>query len=75
VPGLPHQTGEVPVVGDAFDFLFRAHARSARLLNREIDETHFVDDSRAAAEAAGRLAVHDGERVAAGKTRLVFLRD
>jgi uncharacterized protein DUF4112 len=67
--------GEVPVVGDVFDFFFRAHAMSARLLNKEIDATHFVDDSRSAIEAAGRLNEHHAARKAAGKARLVFLRD
>ncbi len=73
--GADFLLGEVPILGDAFDFLFRAHARSARILNKEIDRTHFVDDSRAAAEAAGRLAEHHAKRVAAGKHRLVFLHD
>ena len=73
--GADFLLGEVPVIGDAFDFFFRAHARSARILNGEIDRTHFVDDSRAAVEAAGRMAEHHAQRVAAGKARLVFLRD
>jgi hypothetical protein len=73
--GADFVLGEVPVVGDVFDFLFRAHARSARILNREIDDTHFVDDSRAAAQTAGRMAAHHAERAAAGKKRLVYLRD
>ena len=73
--GADFLLGEVPVIGDVFDFVFRAHARSARLLNAEIDATHFVDDSRAEAEAAGRLAAHQAERAAAGKRRLVYLRD
>jgi hypothetical protein len=67
--------GEVPVVGDVFDFFFRAHAMSARMLNREIDATHFVDESLAEARAGDRLAGHHAARSAAGKSRLVFLRD
>lgn len=30
--------GSVPLVGDAFDLVFRAHARSARILLRDIDQ-------------------------------------
>ena len=67
--------GEVPVVGDVFDFFFRAHAMSANLLNKEIDQTHFVDESLTEAHASGRLAEHHAARHAAGKSRLVFLRD
>src|SRR3712207_5951916 len=30
--GADALVGELPIIGDAFDFLFRAHARSARML-------------------------------------------
>ena len=68
--------GEVPLVGDAFDFLFRAHARSARILLKEIDETHYVENSAAAAaQQAGRSDIHLAEMRARGKRRLVYLQD
>ena len=67
--------GEVPIVGDVFDFLFRAHARSARMLLKHIDATHFADDSEAAARAEGRLQDHHREMKARGARRMVFLRD
>ena len=65
--------GEIPLVGDAFDFLFRAHARSARMLLAHIDRTHYAEDSAATAEATG---AHDASRAAAraaAKRRLVYL--
>ena len=62
--------GEIPVVGDVFDFLFRAHARSARILLKDIERTHYADDSA----AAGREDLHRSEmRRAPGKQRLVYL--
>lgn len=73
--GIDFVIGEVPIAGDVFDFLFRAHAMSARMLNKEIDATHFVDESRAEAYAGGRHAHHDAERARTGKARLVYLRD
>ncbi|HEX8232583.1 MAG TPA: DUF4112 domain-containing protein [Caulobacteraceae bacterium] len=73
--GLDALFDTVPVLGYAADTWFRAHARSARLLQEEIDRTHFVDDSEAEARAAGRVDEHHERRQAAGKTRLVFLRN
>ena len=72
--GADALVGEVPVVGDVFDFLFRAHARSARMLLGHIDRTHYADDSASSAEAAGR---HEDHRAAArgAKRRLVYLQE
>ncbi len=67
--------GEVWVIGDLFDFFFRAHARAARMLAKELDRTHFVEESEAAARAAGRLDGHRAEMRASGRNRLVFLHD
>ena len=68
--------GEIPLVGDAFDFLFRAHARSARILLRDIERTHYAEESATAAQAPGRLEGHRAEmRSQGGKRRLVFLQD
>ena len=67
--------GEVWVIGDIFDFFFRAHARAARTLMKELDRTHYVEESEAAARAAGRLEGHQAEMRAAGRKRLVFLHD
>ena len=38
--GADALVGEVPILGDAFDFLFRAHARSANILLKEIERLH-----------------------------------
>jgi hypothetical protein len=74
--GLDALVGEVPLVGDAFDFFFRAHARSANMLLKHIDATHYVDDSEAAAGTSGRDALHKADiRADGGKRRLAYLRD
>ena len=67
--------GEVPIIGYAFDFLFRSHARSARILLKEIERTHYADESAAGAQAAGRLEGHRAAMRAAGRKRLVFLQE
>ena len=67
--------GEVPVIGYAFDFLFRSHARSARILVKEIERTHYAEESAAQARNAGRLEDHHAEMQAGGRRRLVFLQD
>jgi hypothetical protein len=67
--------GEIWIVGDIFDFFFRAHARAAKTLNRELDRTHYVEDSEAAARAAGRYESHLADMRAAGRKRVVFLHD
>lgn len=38
--GVDAVVGSVPVVGDLFDMVFRAHARAARVLTEEIDRIH-----------------------------------
>ena len=64
--------GEIPVVGDVFDFLFRAHARSARILLKDIERTHYADDSA----AAGREDLHRAEMLSTPeKRRLVYLQE
>jgi len=73
--GLDALFDVVPVVGYAADTWFRAHARAARLLQAEIDATHYADDSETEARAAGRVQEHHERRKAEGKKRLVFLRD
>jgi hypothetical protein len=70
--GADALVGELPVLGDVFDVLFRAHARSARMLLRDIERTHYADD----AAAAGREALHRAEMQATGgKRRLVYLQE
>ena len=72
--GADALVGEIPLLGDAFDFLFRAHARSARILLKEMERTHYAEDSAADAETTGRLEQHRAQmRAAPGKQRLVFL--
>ena len=68
--------GEIPLIGDAFDFFFRAHARAANTLLRDIERTHYAEESTSQGQAAGRLEGHRAEmRSQGGKRRLVFLGD
>lgn len=65
--GADALVGEIPLVGDAFDFFFRAHARSARILLKEIEQTHY-------APAGAPLEHHEAQmRANPGKRRLVVL--
>jgi len=65
--GADALVGEIPLVGDAFDFLFRAHARSARILLKEMEQTHY-------AVGDVPLAHHEAQiRASPGKRRLVVL--
>lgn len=74
--GLDALVGEVPLLGDAFDFFFRAHARSANMLLKHIEATHYVEDSEAAAAESGREALHKADiRADRSKRRLAYLRD
>lgn len=65
--------GEVPLLGDLIDLGVRAHARMADALEREMDRTWYVPESRAETEAGGRMEFRRSEMRAAGKRRLVFL--
>ncbi len=67
--GADALVGEVPVIGDAFDFLFRAHARCARMLQSEIEGTHYV----AIEHAHLPDEEHVREARAQGKKRVVRL--
>ncbi|MGZ8370890.1 MAG: DUF4112 domain-containing protein, partial [Caulobacteraceae bacterium] len=71
--GMDSLIGAVPVVGDLFDFFFRAHARSSRILQREIDQTHYIEGSRRAAERAKRIRDDHHYARAMGKRRVVYL--
>jgi len=42
---LDFAAGSVPVVGDAFDVLFRAHHRNLRLVQRELGEPYLDADT------------------------------
>lgn len=73
---LDSVTGEIPLAGDAFDIWLRAHARMARALEREMERTHYVAESRASAVAGGRLERHQRDmHNTGGKRRMVFLGD
>lgn len=68
-------TGAVPVAGAVVDTFWRGHAMAARALMKEIERTHWVEGSYAAARASGELDRHwDEMRAQPDKRRLVFLQ-
>jgi hypothetical protein len=65
----------VPVVGGVADAALRAPRLAAGAIQKEIEQTHWVDASSREARAAGDIERHYAEMRAARKRRLVFLRD
>jgi hypothetical protein len=54
--GLDALVGAIPLVGDAFDFVFRSNTRNIRILKRWLDkhhpETRVIEGQVVAREAA-----------------------
>jgi hypothetical protein len=74
--GLDVATSEIPIAGDIVDFLFPGHLMAARALQKEMEATHWVEDSEAAAKAAGRHEENLAHVNAQGNLRrLVYLHD
>jgi hypothetical protein len=69
-------TGTVPIAGDIVDTFFPGQLLAAKALQREIEATHWVEDSEDAARASGDHARHE-ETVRKDKTlrRIVYLHD
>jgi hypothetical protein len=65
----------VPVVGGVADALLRAPRLAAGAIQKEIEQTHWVDASWREVRASGTYATHHADMRAAGKKRLVFLHD
>ena len=73
--GVDAATSEVPVVGDAIDFLFPGHLMAAKALQKDIESTHWVEANERDAKASGAHEGHVSAMRAAGRKRLVYLHD
>jgi hypothetical protein len=65
----------VPVAGGFVDAAFRAPRMAANAIQKEIEQTHWVDASWREVRATGSYQSHVAEMRAQGKKRVVFLRD
>ena len=65
----------IPMVGGAADAVLRAPRLAAGAIQKEIEQTHWVDASWREVKASGAYAQHLADMRAAGKKRLVFLHD
>ena len=74
--GVDVATGEVPVAGDVVDFFFPGHLMAAKALQKDIESTHWVEQTERDARASG-----DHERHLAAmkadpkKRRVIYLHD
>lgn len=73
--GLDSATSEVPLVGDAVDFLFPGHLMAAKALQKDIETTHWVEASGRDARDSGDHERHVAAMRGAGRKRLVYLHD
>jgi len=66
----------IPFGPDLIDFFFRGHLMAANALQKEIESTHGVEASGAAARASGDHERHlDAMRADPKKRRIVYLHD
>jgi hypothetical protein len=65
----------VPFLGGVIDTVFRGPLVAAKILQKDIETTHWVEGTRAEAEAANLHASHIAEMRAQKKRRLVYLHD
>jgi len=69
-------TGTVPIAGDVVDTFFPGQLLAARALQKDIETTHWVEDSQASAIASGDHERHLAEMHAdREKRRIVYLHD
>ena len=69
-------TGTVPIAGDVVDTFFPGQLLAARALQKDIETTHWVEDSEASATASGEHERHLIEmRADRKKRRIVYLHD
>ena len=73
--GLDAGLDLVPVFGGLADAALRAPRLAAGAIQKEIEQTHWVDASWREVRAAGAYDQHHADMRAAGKKRLVFLHD
>ena len=74
--GVDAATGSVPVFGDIVDTFFPGQLLAAKALQKEIESTHWVEDSEAKARASGDHDRHEATVQAdKGLKRIVYLHD
>lgn len=74
--GIDTATGTVPVVGDVVDTFFPGQLLAAKALQKDIESTHWVEDSEHAAKASGAHERHlETVRTDPKKRRIVYLHD
>lgn len=65
----------VPFLGGAIDAVFRGPLVAARILQKSIERTHWIEGTEHEARASGAYAHHVAEMHAQRKRRLVYLGD
>ena len=68
-------TDVLPVLGGILDATFRFPRMAARAIQKDIENTHWVETSWREAKASGDYERHWAEARAQGKHRVVFLQD
>lgn len=69
-------TGTVPLIGDVVDTFFTGHLFAARVLQKEIESTHWVEADEASSRASGEHDRHlQTIRSKPHLRRLVYLHD
>lgn len=73
--GLDILTDTVPFAGSVVDTLFPGHLMAGRALQKDIESTHWVEDSEKAAKATGQHEHHLDRMKRERKRRIVYLHD
>lgn len=74
--GVDVATGEVPVAGDVVDFFFPGHLMAAKALQKDIESTHWVEQTERDARASGDHERHlAAMRADPKKRRVIYLHD
>ena len=69
-------TDAVPVAGDVIDMIFPGHLMAAKALQKEIESTHWIEDTYANAKATGAHEHHMAHvRATKGMKRVIYLHD
>jgi hypothetical protein len=69
-------TGTVPIAGDVVDTFFPGQLLAARALQKDIEATHWVEDTEAKAKASGDHERHlETVRTSPTLRRIVYLHD
>ena len=74
--GVDTATGSVPLFGDIVDTFFPGQLLAAKALQKEIESTHWVEDTEANARATGDHERHqETVRLDPALRRIVYLHD